>query len=123
MWDFPTDVVELVLRHLDLPLLVAARAVCSQWHEAASHSDTMIAASWNTKRLLTRTELRGLLGLSNSESVRLPCRPYVTRRGTTCWLYYPPDTVERGLALVKSRARENAQTDERHLQLIGLSHV
>ena len=109
MWQCaPVDVMEVVLSHLDLPSLATARVVCRQWSEATRSNTTLVAASRNTDRLLTRLEICRLLGLARAESFQLPCRPIVTRRGQTCWLFSPPDVVAKALELARSRTSREA---------------
>ena len=99
------DIIEAVLSKLDAHSLGIARAVCTQWHEAASSHAVIVAAARNSRCLLRRAELQGLVGrLSRAEVLQLPCRPFVTRRGHTCWLY-TTESVETALALASARGR------------------
>eukprot|EP00966_Prymnesium_polylepis_P052723 1220713-Prymnesium_polylepis.2 len=56
--------------------------------------DTVIVAASAITGSLTRTQLRGLLGLHAQDVDKLPCRPFVTLRGRTCWLYGPTAVAE-----------------------------
>jgi hypothetical protein len=97
----PSDVLETVFRHLDSNTLYAARAVCKAWQSAAESED-LVAASLTARGPIPRTLLDGLLGVSVEKlAPHLPCRPFVTWRGNTVWLYGPP-AVRRALKLARA---------------------
>jgi hypothetical protein len=114
MWeDTPVDIIQVILSQLELPSLAAARAVSRQWSKTARSSAAVLAALRNTSRLQTRAEICQLLGISHAEAIKLPCRPYITRRGLTCWLFSLPDVAEKALELVKARHLQAASVGQK----------
>ena len=107
--SLPIEILELIFVNLDLKNLCKARAVCRLWHDTG-RQDAVIVASSAISGSLTRTQLRGLLGLHAQDVDTLPCRPFVTLRGRTCWLYGPAAVAEglkinRAISLTKSSSR------------------
>ena len=98
--SLPIDILELIFVNLDLKTLLKAMAVCRHWHDVGRRDAVIVEASAITGSL-TRTQLRGLLGLHAHEMDALPCRPFVTLRGRTCWLYGPA-AVAKGLNIKQS---------------------
>ena len=107
--SLPIEILELIFVNLNLKTLCKARAVCRRWHDAGGQ-DAVIVASSAISGSLTRTQLQGLLGLHAQDMDTLPCRPFVTLRGRTCWLYGPTAVAEglkinRAISLTKSVSR------------------
>lgn len=98
--SLPSELLELVFVNLSLKSLSSARAVSRAWHDV-SKSDAVIVAASAITGSLTCTQIRGLLGLHVHDVSTLPCRPFVTLRGRTCWLY-GPSAVARGLKLKRT---------------------
>ena len=105
--SLPVDVLECVFVHLDLKGICLAKAVCRQWREAGAREAVLVTASFSSGTL-SRTQIKGLLGLREKEVRFLPCRPFVTRRGRTRWLFGPL-AVSRGWHLVQEK-RESRKT-------------
>ena len=124
MWEgAPADVIEAFLGHLDLPSLAVARAVCKQWCSAACSSATVLASARNTDGLLKRAEICKLFGLTHAEAMQLPRRPFVTRRGLTCWLFSPPDVAAKAFELAKTRSQESIGHKRKVWEVIRMSRV
>ena len=115
------DLLELILSLLCLHDLCRMRRVSRDWCEVAKR-DVVIVASSAKSGLITRTQLRALLGLTSPQAALLPCRPYVTLKGHTCWLYGPMAVRgalelvrrEEGVVAGRKRRRSRYECDRVH---------
>ena len=85
----PCDVLETIFKHLDLSSLSQARSVCRYWDNIGGGNSVIAAATANSKLIqITRTDIVRKFGLTHTEASSLPgAKPYITLRGSTCWLY------------------------------------
>ena len=99
--SLPSDLVALIFSHLNLIEVGSARLTCRSWVHLGRRNDVLAAAAANTSAhtcIITRNKLQSLLDLTDADLNLLPGRPFVTRRGHTCWLYGPA-AVCQGLRL------------------------
>ena len=105
----PCDVLEVILRHLDLFSLLQARTVCQHWASIGKTESVIAAATANSKSVkITRAELMRKFDLTHLEASSLPGGvPYITRQGYPSWLYGPEVIV-----LLISVHREKRKCEE-----------
>ena len=102
MCPLPCDVLVLIFAHLDLLEVNVVRLVCREWAQLGRRDDVLLASAARTAPL-TGVRIQRLLGLGALDVCVLPRRPFVTRKGRTCWLY-GPQAVRSGLEMARGTA-------------------
>ena len=107
----PCDVLEVILRHLDLHSLLQARTVSRHWASIGKAESVIAAATANSKSVqITRAELMRKFDLTHLEACSLPGGlPYITRRGYPSWIY-GPEVI--GLLISGHREKRKREEDD-----------
>lgn len=103
--DLPPDAIEAIHSHMDARTLRATSLVCQEWN-SYSKSESVISRLVASVGTISRSRLCRLLGLSASQTVCLPQRPYITRKGQARFVF-GPEAIPEGVKMRSGKRRRS----------------